>query len=198
MNPMKWRVVDIVIATVLAVACGFLFLVWNTVGYAWYEALDAVTPGLGGLPAGMWLIGGVVGALVIRKPGDAIYVELIAACVSALLGSQWGISTVWSGIAQGLGAELIVALFLYRKFGLGVATLAGAGAGVGAWVLELFTSGNLAKGIEFLSIYLGCLVVSGAVLAGVLGYLLVQALAKTGALDRFAVGREARAAQSRV
>ena len=105
---------------------------------------------------------------------------------------------MWSGIAQGLGAELIVALFLYRKFGLGVAALAGAGAGVGAWVLELFTSGNLAKGIEFLSIYLGCLVVSGAVLAGVLGYLLVQALAKTGALDRFAVGREARAAQSRV
>ncbi|MFS0002253.1 ECF transporter S component [Corynebacterium striatum] len=198
MNPMKWRVVDIVIATVLAVACGFLFLVWNTVGYAWYEALDAVTPGLGGLPAGMWLIGGVVGTLVIRKPGAAIYVELIAACVSALLGSQWGISTVWSGIAQGLGAELIVALFLYRKFGLGVAALAGAGAGVGAWVLELFTSGNLAKGVEFLSIYLGCLVASGAVLAGVLGYLLVQALAKTGALDRFAVGREARAAQSRV
>ncbi len=32
---------------------------------------------------------------------------------------------------------------------------------------------------------------SGAILAGVLGYFTVKALAATGALDRFAAGREA-------
>ena len=44
---LNWRVVDIVVASVLGVACGFVFLGWNAVGYAWFEAMDAVTPGLG-------------------------------------------------------------------------------------------------------------------------------------------------------
>lgn len=42
-------------------------------------------------------------------------------------------------------------------------------------------------------IYLVTLTISGAILAGALGFYVVKALAKTGALDRFAVGREQRA-----
>ena len=37
---LNWRVVDIVVASVLGVACGFVFLGWNAVGYAWFEAMD--------------------------------------------------------------------------------------------------------------------------------------------------------------
>lgn len=188
----SWRVVDIVVAAVLGVACGVLFLAWNSVGYAWFMAMDALTPGLGGLAVGIWLIGGVIGALVIRKPGAAIFVEVLASSVSAALGSQWGIETLYSGLAQGLGVEIIVALFMYRKFGLAVSMLAGAAAGAGAFCLELFTSGNLAMSWQFNLIYLTCLIISGALLAGAVGFYLVRALAATGALDRFAVGREAR------
>lgn len=188
-----WRVVDIVVAAVLGVAIGLVFWVWNTIGGAWFSAMDAATPGLGGLAVGIWLLGGVVGGLVIRKPGAALLVELIAALVSAAIGNQWGITTLYSGFAQGLGAEIIFALFVYRRFGLAVAMLAGAGAGVGAWVLEFFL-GNRAKSVAFNAIYLGCLAVSGAILAGLVGWLLVKALAGTGALDRFAAGREARRA----
>lgn len=185
-----WRVVDIVVASVLGVACGVVFLAWNTVGYAWFEAMDALTPGLGGIATGIWLIGGVVGGLIIRKPGAALYVELLAAIVSAVLGSQWGISTLYSGIAQGIGVEIVLAIFLYRRFGLGIAMLGGMAAGWGAFVLELFTSGNLGKTLQFNIIYLVTLSISGAILAGAVGYFVVKALAKTGALDRFAVGRE--------
>ena len=187
---LNWRIVDIVVASVLGVACGLVFFVWNTVGYAWFQAMDALTPGLGGIATGIWLIGGVIGGLVIRKPGAALYVELIAAVVSTLLGSQWSISTVYSGLAQGIGVEIVLAIFLYRRFGLGVAMLGGMAAGWGAFVLELFTSGNLGKTLQFNIIYLVTLSISGAVLAGAVGYFVVQALAKTGALDRFAVGRE--------
>lgn len=190
---LNWRVVDIIVAAVLGVTCGLIFWVWNSVGYAWTTTMDALTPGLGGIAIGIWLLGGTVGGLVIRKPGAALFVEVLAAVVSATLGNQWGIGTVYSGLAQGLGAELIFAAFAYRRFGPVSAALAGAGAGVGAIVLELFTAANLAKTLEYNLIYAGCVIVSGAVLAGLLGHALVRALARTGALDRFAAGREVRA-----
>ncbi|MFH0411064.1 ECF transporter S component [Corynebacterium sp. L4756] len=190
---LQWRVVDIIVASILAVACGLVFVLWNSVGYAWFMAMDALTPGLGGMATGVWLIGGVIGALIIRKPGAALYVETLAATVSAVFGSQWGPETLYSGLAQGIGVEIVFAIFLYKRFSLSVAVLGGIGAALGAYVLELFTSANIAKSLEFNLIYLTCLVISGALLAGALGFYAVKALAKTGALDRFAVGREQRA-----
>ena len=62
-RPSRWRVVDIVVAAVLGVATGLLFVVWNGVGFVWFSAMDALTPGFGGLAVGIWLIGGVLGAL---------------------------------------------------------------------------------------------------------------------------------------
>lgn len=188
----RWRVIDIVTAAVLGVATGLIFIVWNSVGYAWFTVMDAFTPGVGGIAVGIWLLGGVLGGLIIRKPGAALFVEVLAASVSMLLGSQWSIETVYSGIAQGLGAELIFLLFFYKRFGLGVAMLAGAGAAVAAWTLELFLSANIEKGPEFLTIYLVSIVLSGAVLAGVVGWLLTRALAATGALNRFGAGRSSK------
>lgn len=191
-NRFQWRVVDIVVAAVLGVAIGLVFWGWNTVGGLWFAAMDGLTPGLGGIAVGIWLIGGVIGGLIIRKPGAALLVELIAAVVSALIGNVWGIGTIFSGLAQGLGAELIFLAFLYLRFTLPVAMLAGVSAGVGAWILELFLSPNIVKSLEFNLLYLGTLVISGALLAGLVGWLLVRALAATGALSRFAVGRELR------
>ena len=191
---LQWRVVDMVTAAILGVACGVIFLVWNQVGGAAYSVIDAATPGFGGLVAGIRLLGGVLGGLVIRKPGAAVFVEVLAAVVSMALGSQWGISTVYSGIVQGLGAELVFLIFGYRKFNLPVAMLAGAGAGVAAWVFEGFfgSSPNFAKTLTFNLIYLSTMIVTGLVLAGLVGWLLVRGLAQTGALDRFAAGHEIR------
>ena len=191
---LQWRVVDMVTAAILGVACGVIFLVWNQVGGAAYAVIDEATPGFGGLVAGIWLLGGVLGGLVIRKPGAAVFVEVLAAVVSMALGSQWGISTVYSGIVQGLGAELVFLIFGYRKFNLPVAMLAGAGAGVAAWVFEGFfgSSPNFAKTLTFNLIYLSTMIVTGLVLAGLVGWLLVRGLAQTGALDRFAAGHEIR------
>jgi energy-coupling factor transport system substrate-specific component len=174
------------------VAIGIIFVGWNFVGGAGYATFNAATPGLGGLAVGIWLLGGVLGGLVIRKPGAALAVELLAAIVSALVGNQWGITTLYSGLAQGLGAELIFLAFAYRRWGLVPAALAGAGAAVAEWVLELFTAGNIAETFAFNAIYLVTMIVSGAVLAGGLGWVLTKALAASGALSRFAAGREAR------
>lgn len=190
---LNWRVVDIIIAAVLGVACGLIFWVWNSIGGAGYSAFDAVTPGFGGLVTGVWLLGGVLGGLIIRKPGAALIVEVIAASVSAGIGNQWGIETLYSGVAQGLGAEFIFLIFAYNRYSLLIAVLAGMCANIFEWVLELFLFGNLAMTWTYNFIYLGCMLVSGAILAGVLGWYLTKGLAATGALDRFAAGREHRA-----
>jgi len=187
----SWRIVDIVVAAVLGVAVGIIFVGWNFVGGAGYEVFNAVTPGLGGLAVGIWLLGGVLGGLIIRKPGAALFVELVAAVVSALVGNVWGITTLYSGLAQGLGAELVFLLFAYRRWGVLPAALAGVGAGLGAWLLELLM-GNAEKGLTYNAIYLGALAISGAVLAGVVGWALTRALAGTGALSRFESGRARR------
>lgn len=185
----SWRVVDIVVAAVLGVACGLIFLGWNSLGYAWFEAMDALTPGLGGLAAGIWFLGGPLGGLIIRKPGAALFVELVAGFVSMALGNQWGWTTMYSAFAQGLGAELVFAIFAYRRFGAMVAVLAGLLAGAGAWLNE-FILGNWAKSAAYNTLYLVCTAISGAVLAGLVAWLLTKALARAGALDRFAAGRE--------
>lgn len=195
MSRSSWRVIDIVTAAVLGIACGLIFWVWNVIGYAGFTALDTLTPGFGGLVVGIWLLGGVLGGLIIRKPGAAILVEVIAAVTSAVLGNQWGITTVYSGLAQGIGAEVVFALFAYRRFTLPVAGLAGVGAGLGAVILELFLSANLARSLEFNLIYGVSVALSGLVLAGLLGYALVSALARTGVLDRFGPGRELRSVE---
>lgn len=187
-NSYAWSVADILIATVLAVASGFVFVAYNGPGGALYEAVASVLPGLGGLAVGPWLFAGPLVGLIIRKPGAALFGEVIAASVSAAVGSQWGIGVLWSGIAQGLGAEIVLAIFIYRRWNLAVTALAGAGAGVGAWVLEFF-QGNIAKSVEFNVTYFVTLIISGAVIAGLLVFVIVRALAATGSLDKVAAGR---------
>lgn len=190
---LRWRVVDIVVASVIGVASGLIFLLWN-IGYLGPKALlDPLLPGLQGLLDGPWLFAGVLGALIIRKPGAAIYTETLAAVVSALVGNQWGgFLTIEAGLVQGLGAELIFLLFLYRAWSLPVAVLAGAGAAIAGGInnLVLWYAGADAA---FTVVYLLSTTVSGAVIAGGLSWFLARGLAATGALDRFASGRERRA-----
>jgi energy-coupling factor transport system substrate-specific component len=134
----------------------------------------------------------VVGALVIRKPGAALFTELVAAIVSALLGNQWGLTVVFYGLAQGIGPELVFLATRYRRWGLPTAVLAGAAAGVGTVLLDLFYwYPHWATG--WMVAYAAVVITSAAAIAGVGGWWLFRALARTGVLAPFASGREQRA-----
>lgn len=189
---LRWRVVDIVVASVIGVAVGVVFWAWGVVWGPISAPIEALLPGLQAAPAALWLVAGVLGALVIRKPGAALYTELVAAIVSALIGSQWGgLLTIEAGLVQGLGAELVFAIFLYRNWRLPVVLLAGAGAGLAMAVndLVLWYAGAAPT---FTIVYTISAVVGGALIAGGLSWLAVRGLARAGALDRFAAGRELR------
>lgn len=186
----RYRTIDLVTIATLGVAFGVIFWGWGKLyGVAGTIGMLAYPPS-GAFFGGGWLIAGIVGGLILRKPGAAFATELIAASVSALLpGNEWGMTTLMSGALQGLGAELIFAFFLYRRFSPQVAMLAGVLAGAFESVFEWqvwYADWEFAHKLAHLGIFM----VSGAVIAGLGGWLLVQALAKTGALDAFPVGHE--------
>ncbi len=188
-GPRGWRVVDLVVASVLAVVGGlFLWVVslsWAvvTTPLAFYAPASAVL-------AGLWVLPGVLGGLVVRRPGAALYTELVAATLEALLGNAWGFSTVYYGFLEGLGAEVVLALLLYRRFGLPAAMLSGAGAGLALGLLDT-TLYYASYSAADTTAYVALAVLSGAVVAGGGAWALTRALAATGALSPFASGRTA-------
>jgi len=152
------------------------------------DAADGDPPGAGGEALVARRLCGPLGGLLIRKPGASVFVVLVAAVCSALAGNVWGVTTLLYGLAEGLGAEIAFVLVAYKRFGLPVGLLSGVLAGAGEWVSELFT-GNMAKTASYNVIYLIANMVSGAILAGLLAWVLVRALAATGVLNRFAAGQ---------
>ena len=184
----KWRVVDIVVAAIVAVASGVIFWAWDFI-YAVPTALfDSLTPGLGGLFHFMWLFAGPLVAIIIRKPGAAFFGETIAAVIETLLGNPFGVAhALLIGMAQGLGAEIGFAVFVYRKWNLLTVTLAGALTGLSNGLYEwVVTAGwSTLQGVVFTV----CCVISGAVFGGALMWFVQKALAKSGVLDRFESGK---------
>lgn len=189
---MRWRGVDLITAAMLAVAFGVIFWGFDTFIYPVLVTATAGFPPVGELMLGVWLIAAVVGALVVRRPGAALFTELVAANVELFLGNKWGAAVLLSGLLQGLGVELALALFRHRRFGLVVAILGGLLSAVFEIVFYEWYSYVAEYSTAWKAIYLGCGMVSGAVIAGGGGWALVRGLARAGALNAFPPGQEVR------
>jgi energy-coupling factor transport system permease protein len=178
---LRWRPRDIVLASVVGVVAGGLFALWNIAHVPLLEPLGALLPGFQALGHGVWLVGGLLTALIVRRPGAALYGEILAATVSALIGNQWGVITLVYGAVQGLGAELFFALFAYRLWNLIAAVLAGAGAGIAMAALDLSLY-YVGAGAEFFVIYALSSVASGVLIAGLGSWVIQRGLVRAGAL----------------
>ena len=184
----SWRTVDIVVAASVAVAFGAVFVAWNGL-WALSTPLFTVLPPAQALMYGVWLLPGVLVGLIVRRPGAALFGGLVSAAVSAVIGSQWGLDALISGAVQGGAAELAFALFLYRWWTLPIAVLAGVLAGLGAAVHDIVVY-YPATGPTYWAIFTAGTVLSGALVAGVGGWMLLRALIATGVLHEFAAGRD--------
>lgn len=180
----SWRTVDLIVASVLAVASGVIFVAWNSLYVPLSLSLSGLTPGFVGLLDGVWLIGGLLVALVVRRPGAAVLGEVIAASVSAIIGNQWGFTVLILGIAQGLAMELGFRLMRRNKVDFFVVAIAGALGGLVQGTLE-YVYWYPGTGSEFATIFIASATASGAILGAGLSLLLVRALTKTGILATF-------------
>ncbi|MEP6799043.1 MAG: ECF transporter S component [Lapillicoccus sp.] len=190
-----WRTIDLLTCAFLGVAFGVAYWAWYLAYQAPSTALAAIFPPLQGITSAPWLMAGVVGGLVIRRPGAALFTELVAASVEALIGSSWGVSTLVSGALQGLGAEIAFAVLGYAVFGLAAALLAGALSAPLEAVYEWYSYWT-DWGWDYKVAYLAILTAAGGVIAGTVGWLLTRGLARAGALSAFPPGQEVRETQT--
>jgi energy-coupling factor transport system substrate-specific component len=181
--PGRWRTRDIVVTAVIGVAFGVVFWAW---GLAWGPIEAALGPGRF-LFYAVWLVPAVLAPLIVRKPGAALFAEMLAAAVSTLIGSQWGPDVLLSGFVQGAAAELVFAFTLYRLWTFPVLALASIAAAAAAWVHDwviYFPEVELATMLLF-----GVLMaISSVVIVAGGSILLVRALRDAGALEGFPGG----------
>ncbi|MBP1964793.1 ECF transporter S component [Paenibacillus aceris] len=173
------KLTDILVTIVIAAVFGVIYRIWGPM----YDILKPLGLHAEQLSYGMWFMAATFAFLVIRKPGVALLAEVAAATIEALFGGSWGVSTLVYGILQGLGAELIFALFLYRRANVGVTVLASFASAV----LSLFVDKYYGY-IDQLTFWNYCLFIGlrlagSAIIAGVFAYYLAGALARTGVLS---------------
>ncbi|WP_024586350.1 ECF transporter S component [Aliihoeflea sp. 2WW] len=184
-----WTLREILIVAVLGAVFGVLYLAWVQVWLIAQAIFGAVTMDV---VMGFWFIVSIIAAAIIRKPGAALLSEVLAALVQVLLGSPAGLLLLVTGLVQGAGAEAVFAATRWKNYRLPVLMLAGVGAAVAsfAYTWVRFDYGALAPGLLITMFVLRCL--SGAILGGLAGHLVVEALYKTGVLSGLKIDHERR------
>lgn len=191
----RWRTVDLLTCAFLGVAFGVAYWGWGLAYQAPSSAVKAIFPPLGALVYWPWLVAGIVGMLVIRRPGAAVFTEIIAASVEALIGSQWGLTTLVSGLAQGLGVELGFTAFAYASFRWGPLLLGGFLGGAFEAVYEWYSYWQ-DWAWNYKIAYLFLFGASVAVFGSLLSLGITRLLANAGALGPFPPGQEVRERQA--
>jgi energy-coupling factor transport system permease protein len=179
-----WRTRDIVVAAVIGVVFGVVFFAWN----GFYAGLAFLPIPLADWIYGMWLVPAVLAPLVIRKPGAALFAEMAAAGVSALLGSQWGPDTLLSGFVQGAAAELVFAFVGYRRWSMPVVVVAALASAAAAWAHDwVIYYADVALEVQLLRY--AVMAISAIGFAALGSIALERSLRRAGVLEGFAGAR---------
>ena len=175
----RWRTRDIVVTAVIAVAFGVGFWAF---GLAW-RALEVLGPAQN-LLYGVWLLPAVFAPYIVRKPGAALFAEMVAAGVSTILGSQWGPDTLLSGFVQGAAAELVFAFTLYRAYSFPILAVAALASALAAWVHDwaLYWAAFTFEAVAVIGVFMA---VSAVVIIPAASILLARSLRRAGVLEGF-------------
>lgn len=177
---------EIVVMASISVVFGVLYLGWIFFG----QFIKVVLGPVGwGLISGFWIIAPIICAYIIRKPGVALAAELIAAGTEILVGSVNAGVVLVLGFTQGLGAELALAIFLYRNYRMPALMLAGMLGTLANFITIYFMYGYSQYSSVVTTLMLVTMLISGALLAGWGGKSIADALSRTGVLDNFALGK---------
>jgi energy-coupling factor transport system substrate-specific component len=184
----RFTLKDLVLIVVLGVVFGFLY--WALV-QAW-TGLSILLGPAGDLAQhvllGGWLLVAPIAVAIVRTQFAGVIAEVLASVIEVVfLGSAVGPILIVSAAIQGAGSELPFALRRYSSFGWGSYALSGLlGAGF-VFIFSAFRFGWYGQDLFFLRLIIQ--LASGVILGGLLAKVIVDALAKTGVVDNFAIGR---------
>jgi len=191
---MRYRTIDIVTPVMIVVAFGVIFLGYGAV-YSLLKPATSVYLPIEGILSGIWFLPALLAGLIVRKPGAALLSEVLAATVEAALGGPWGAGTLISGVVQALPMELCLLVVAYRKAGPKLVLVAGALTGFAEAIYERISYYPMFRFGDTI-VYFVFMIVSGALLGGLVAWGIVRGLAAAGALSPFAVSRELRGGKS--
>ena len=188
-SSLKWQPLDIAVGATLGAACGVIFWGFNFAYMPISSVFGAILPGFASIVHAVWYFSGTLAVLILRKPGAALYVNLIGTLVETVIGSQFDLGfVIISALLQGVFAEIPFALTRYRMFNLPISIASGA-----LVALEYGTYLMLFRyvGVSFVSprgiVHMISEVTGGVLISGVMAWYLMLAIAKTGVLDRLAL-----------
>jgi len=185
----NWRFKEIVVMTALSVVFGVVYLTFLPIG----NILVGFFGPIGyDFIFGIWFIVSIIAAYIIRKSGAAFISETIAAMFEVLIGNATGPMLIVSGMIQGIGAEAVFAATSWKNYSTWVLMAAGMGSATTSFIYGYFMSGYAALDVGYVIAMFVVRLISGALIAGLLGKLLSDGLAKTGVLSSFALGKEHR------
>jgi len=185
----RWTQREIVVVAALGAVFGVVYLAWVQV---WLMAQAFIGPLSLDLFFGLWCVVSVIAAYVVRKPGAAFFSEVVAAIAEIATGNPAGLILLVTGVVQGAGAELPFALTRWKRYDLPVLLAAGASAAVFSFVYTWIRFKYGALDPTLLLAMFAIRMVSGMVLAGLLGRWIARALHRTGALDGLAIDEDRR------
>lgn len=193
MKQKSWELKDVIMMAILGVVFSAVYMAVFQGGLALSTALTpaGLAPFGFEIIYGVWFMAATLAAYIIRKPGVALVTEVLASAIELLMGNSGGLTVVLTGIIQGLGAEVIFALFRYKKWNLGTLCLGGMLSAVFIFCYELYYLNYIALAPSLLISQLAVRLISAAVFSGLVCKLAGDALAKTGVVKSYAIGAKA-------
>ena len=187
----NWKLKDILMIAVTGVLFGVIFL---GATYSGGFLSGLLTPlgmaQLGYEPFyGIYFMAGAFGGYVLRRPGAAVISEMLAAIIECLLGNYFGPIIILSGFVQGIGIEIVLALFRYKRYDLGTIMLASVCCSVITMGYNLVISGYSAIAPSVLLIMLVVRIISALLITACFTKYLADSLAKAGVLRGYAISQ---------
>ncbi|MDT3844033.1 MAG: ECF transporter S component [Bacillota bacterium] len=185
----EWKLKDALMIAICAVLFGILLLGATYAGGILYGLLAPAGMGsLGYEPFyGIYFMPAAFCIYIMRKPGTGMIAEILAAIIETLLGNFFGPIVILSGVVQGIGIELPIALKKYLVFSRPVMITSAVVCSVLTLIYNCFVSGYNMIALPVLGVMLIVRIISAVFFCGILTPILGDRLSKAGVLRGYAI-----------
>ncbi len=185
----NWKLKDVLMVAAVAALFSIVYLGCTYAGGLLYGLLTPL--GLGSLGYepfyGIYFMAGAFGVYVLRKPGTGVISEFLAAIIECLLGNYFGPVIMLSGLVQGVGFELLIALKGYKKFDRATMIEAAVVCSVLTMIYNILIRGYNLIAVPVLCLMLAVRLVSAVFFDAFATMRLADGLAQAGVLKGYAV-----------